>query len=170
MNIFLSRILRAIKLEAQLFEEVEADQTALPQALGIVILSSLAVGLAALSKGLVASVFSGTLGALLGWFVWSYLIFFIGTRWLPGPETKADYGQVLRTIGFAAAPGLIAIIGILPFLYTLAILVSTIWMLVATIIAVRQVLDYQSIGRAVIVSLIGWIIFMLISWLFRLIF
>jgi hypothetical protein len=170
MNIFLSRIFRAIKLEAQLFEEVEADQNALPQALGIVILSSLAVGLAALSKGLVASVFSGTLGALLGWFVWSYLIFFIGTRWLAGPETKADYGQVLRTVGFAAAPGLIAIIGILPFLYTLAILVSTIWMLVATIIAVRQVLDYQSIGRAVIVSMIGWIIFILISWLFRLIF
>jgi hypothetical protein len=170
MNIFLSRILRAIKLETQLFEEVEADRNALPQALGIVILSSLAVGLAALSKGLVASVFSGTLGALLGWFVWSYLIFFIGTRWLAGPETKADYGQVLRTVGFAAAPGLIAIIGILPFLYNLAISVSTIWMLVATVIAVRQALDYRSIGRAVIVSLIGWIIFILISWLFRLIF
>jgi len=96
--------------------------------------------------------------------------FFIGVKWLPEPDTKADYGEVLRTIGFASAPGIIAILGILPLLFTISIMISSLWMLVATIIAVRQVLDYKSTRRAVIVSLLGWIVYVLINWLFRAIF
>lgn len=170
MKVLPSRIIRAIKLETRLFEEVEADPDSLGQALVVVILSSLAYGIASLSKGLSSSIFSHTLSALIGWFIWSYLVFFIGVKWLPEPDTKADYGAVLRTIGFASAPGLIAILGILSFLFTLSIMISSLWMLVATIIAVRQVLDYKSIGRAVIVSVLGWIIYMLINWLFRVLF
>ncbi len=163
MDTFLKRILRAIKLDSQVYEEVEADQQALPQALGVVILSSVAMGIASMSKGIDASFMSDILGALIGWFAWSYIIFFIGSRILPEPETMADYGQLLRTIGFASAPGLIAIVGIIPFLYGIAIVVSRIWMLVATVIAVRQALDYQSTGRAILVSVIGWLIYTFIQ-------
>jgi hypothetical protein len=163
METFLKRILRAIKLESQLYEEVEADQQALPQALGVVILSSLAMGIAAMAKGIEISFVSGALSALIGWFAWSYIVFFIGSKILPEPETVADYGQLLRTIGFASAPGLLAIIGIIPFLYGFAIVVSWVWMLVATVIAVRQAMDYQSTGRAILVSVIGWIIYAIIQ-------
>jgi len=169
MNVFWSRIIRAIKLDPQLYEEVEADQSALPQAIGLVILSSLASGIATISRGFDASILGGTLGALIGWFVWSYIIYFVGTRLLPESQTKADYGQLLRTIGFASAPGLIAILGIIPFLFTISLLVAGIWMLVATVIAVRQALDYQNIGRAIIVSLIGWIIYALLRWLMEIV-
>jgi len=163
METFLKRIFRAIKLESQLYEEVEADQQALPQALGVVILSSLAVGFASISKGIDASVISMTLSSLIGWFVLSYIIFFVGTRILPEPETVADYGQLLRTIGFAKSPELLAIVGIIPFLYGFAIVVSWVWMLVATIIAVRQALDYKSTGRAILVSVIGIIVYAIIQ-------
>ncbi len=166
MDTFLKRILRAIKLETQLYEEVEADQQALPQALAVVIFSSLAAGIASFSKGIDASFISDVLGALIGWFAWSYIVFFIGTKILPEAETKADYGQLLRTIGFASAPGLLAIVGIIPFLYSIAIVGSSVWILVATVIAVRQALDYKSTGRAIVVSVIGWFIYSIIRWFF----
>jgi len=166
MDTILKRILRAIKLDSQVYEEVEADPQALPQALGVVILSSIAMGIASMSKGVDASFMSDILGALIGWFAWSYIVFFIGSKILPEPETVADYGQLLRTIGFASAPGLLAIVGIIPFLYGITIIVTSIWILVATIIAVRQALDYQSTGRAILVSVIGWLIYSFIRWLF----
>jgi len=169
MDIFLKRILRAIKLETQLYEEVEADLQALPQALGVVILSSLAAGIASFSKGVDASFIGDVLGALIGWFVFSYIVFFLGTKILPEAETKADYGQLLRTIGFASAPGLLAIIGIIPFLFNISILISSVWILVATVVAVRQALDYRSTGRAILVSFIGWVVYTLIRGFFWLI-
>jgi len=98
------------------------------------------------------------IGALIGWFVWAYLTYFIGTKLLPEPQTKASHGELLRTIGFSSSPGLIRILGIIPGLMAIVFLVAGIWMLVAMVIAVRQALDYQSTLRAVGVCIIGWII------------
>ncbi|MBW1741662.1 MAG: YIP1 family protein [Deltaproteobacteria bacterium] len=99
----------------------------------------------------------GTILALVGWYVWSYLTY-IGTKFLPEPQTKADYGELLRTIGFSSSPGLIRVLGIIPGLGHVVFLVASIWMLAAMIIAVRQALDYESTLRAVGVCVIGWII------------
>jgi hypothetical protein len=167
MNKFWNRILRAIKLETQLYEEVEADKDALPQALGVVLMSSLAAGIASISKGADISILGSVFGFLFSWFLFSYLIFLIGTKWLSEPQTKSDYGELLRTIGFASAPGLITVAGIIPFFYSPAFLVAYIWILVATVIAVRQALDFKSIGRAIVVCLIGWIVFALLNWAIR---
>ncbi|MCP4622697.1 MAG: hypothetical protein GY850_04100, partial [bacterium] len=76
----------------------------------------------------------------------------------PEPQTKADHGELLRTIGFASAPGMIRIFGFIPGLMQVVFLVASIWMLVATVIAVRQALDYNSTLRAVVVCIVGWII------------
>ena len=126
--------------------------------MGVVVLSSVAAGIGSISsvgfKGLIV----GTISALIGWFIWAYLTYFIGTKLLPEPQTKSDVGELLRTIGFSSSPGLIRIFGIIPGLVTLVIFVASIWMLVAFVIAVRQALDYQSTLRAVGVCIIGWII------------
>ena len=90
--------------------------------------------------------------------IWAYLAYFIGTKFLPEPQTEADLGQLLRTTGFSSSPGLIRILGIIPGLGTLIFTVASIWMLVAMVIAVRQALDYQSTWRAVGVCAIGWLI------------
>jgi len=158
MNRFTDRIIRASKLDVNLYEEVEADKSALTQAMGVVILSSLAVGLGSITSGGPTGVVMGTISALIGWLIWSYLTYIIGTKLLPTPETKADYGELLRTIGFSSSPGLIRILGIIPGLRGIVFLVAGIWMLVAMIIAVRQALDYQSTFRAVGVCIIGWIV------------
>ncbi|MCJ8498991.1 YIP1 family protein [Desulfatitalea alkaliphila] len=158
MNNFLNRLLRAAKLDAALYEEVEADPSAMAQAMGVVVLSSVAAGIGSLSQGGGVAFIGGILGALIGWFVWAFLTYLIGTKVLPTPRTRADYGQLLRTIGFSSAPGLIRVVGVIPGLMTLVFFIAGIWMLVAMVIAVRQALDYESTLRAVGVCVIGWII------------
>jgi hypothetical protein len=153
---FVERMIGAAKLDPRVYEEVEADRSATPQALGVVVLASVAggIGVGAGLRGLVV----GTLGGLVGWAVWAWLIYFIGTRWLPEPDTRADFGELLRTLGFATSPGILRVVGPVPVLGPIVFIVTLVWMLVAVIIAVRQALDYRSTVRAVGVCLIGWLV------------
>jgi hypothetical protein len=152
------RVIRAAKLDVQLYEEVEADQDATGQAMAVVVLSAVAAGIGSLGSGGLLGIAVGTIAALVGWLVWAFLTYFIGTRLLPEPQTEADYGELLRTIGFASAPGLIRVFGIIPGIAPFLFLAAAIWMLVAMVIAVRQALDYTSTPRAVGVCLIGWLV------------
>lgn len=153
---FVERMIGASRLDPTAYEEVESDRTATPQALAVVVLASLAGGVAVGDgvRGLVV----GTVAGLIGWVIWAWLIYVIGTRWLPEPTTQSDTGELLRVIGFASAPGILRIIGVVPFLATLVMAVTAIWTLVAVVVGVRQALDYRSTGRAVGVCLLGWIV------------
>ena len=162
MTSFWDRIIRAVKLDAQLYEEVEADTGAMGQAMGVVVLSSMAAGVGSVAIGGLGGILAGAIAALTGWYVWAYLTYFIGTKFLPEPQTEADLGELLRTIGFSSSPGLIRVFGIIPGLAGPLFLVAQIWMLVAMVIAVRQALDYESTSRAVGVCVIGWIVQLLI--------
>ncbi len=155
---FSNRIIRAAKLDVALYEEVEADRSALGQAMGVVVLSSIAAGIGSPSMAGLFGMLMGVVVALVGWYIWAYLTYFIGTKLLPEPQTKADHGELLRTIGFSSSPGLIRVLGIIPVLQSIVFPVAAIWMLVAMVIAVRQALDYSSTLRAVGVCLIGWVI------------
>jgi hypothetical protein len=150
-------MIRAAKLDVNLYEEVEADKQAIGQAMGVVVLSSLAAGIGSISATGMSGLIVGTVGALIAWFIWAFITYFVGTKILPEPQTSADYGELLRTIGFSSSPGLLRILAIIPILGPIIFVVSGIWMLVAMIIAVRQALDYQSTMRAVVVCIIGWI-------------
>ena len=161
MSQFTQRMIRAAKLDVNLYEEVEADQTAMKQAMGVVVLSSLAAGIGSVSMGIGSLIF-GTMLALIGWFIWAYMTFFIGTKLLPEPQTKADHGELLRTIGFSSSPGLIRILGLIPGFGKIIFTIAGIWMLITMVIAVRQALDYKSTGRAIGVCLVGWIVQILI--------
>jgi hypothetical protein len=152
------RMIRAAKLDVKLYEEVEADQGAMGQAMGVVVLSGVAAGIGNYANGGLLGAVIGTIGALVGWYVWALMTYFIGTRLLPEPQTRADHGELLRTIGFSSAPGLIRVLGIIPGFTGLVFSVAGIWMLVAMVVAVRQALDYTSMWRAIVVCLIGWVI------------
>ncbi len=158
MSSFWDRIVRAVRLDARLYEEVEADAGAMGQAMGVVVLSSLAAGAGSVNRGGVPGMLFGALLALAGWFVWAYLTYLIGTKILPETRTSATYGELLRTIGFSSSPGLIRILGVIPGVSGVVFLGASVWMLVAMVIAVRQALDYESTARAIGVCLIGWLI------------
>lgn len=160
MNVFTERMLRAAKLDVHLYEEVEADKSAMPQAMGVVVLASVAAGIGSMGMGAVGpgNFLLGIIASLGAWYIWAYLTYYIGTRFLPEPQTHADPGELLRTIGFSSSPGLIRVLGIIPGLGPLVFFLASIWMLVAMVIAVRQALDYTSTWRAVGVCAIGWVI------------
>jgi hypothetical protein len=156
--LFRDRVWRAAKLDNQLYEEVEADRGALGQAMLVVVLSSVAAGLGGVTDAGLVGLLVGTVAALAGAYIWAWLVYLIGTRWFPEPQTQADAGELLRTIGFSSAPGLIRILGVVPGLAILVNVVASIWMLIAMVIAVRTALDYRSTWRAIGVCVIGWFI------------
>ena len=158
MSSIQDRMIRAAKLDVDLYEEVEADQGAMGQAIAVVVLSGVAAGIGNAASSGLPGIVTGTIGAIVGWYVWAFLTYFIGTKFLAEPQTRADHQELLRTIGFASAPGLIRVLGIIPGLTDPVFLVAGIWMLIAMVIAVRQALDYQSTWRAIGVCLIGWVI------------
>jgi len=163
MSRLMDRIVRASKLDVHLYEEVEADKGAMGQAMGVVVLSSIAAGIGSIAKGGLLGIFMGAVFALIGWYIWAYLTYLIGTKVLPEPQTRADLGELLRTIGFSSSPGLIRVLGIIPGLAGVIFLGASVWMLVAMVVAVRQALDYKSTLRAIGVCVIGWIIQSLIN-------
>ncbi len=158
MTPFVDRMIRAAKLDVQVYEEVEADKTAMGQAMAVVVLSSLAGGIGFMQESGLMGLVLGTGASLLGWYIWAFLTYIIGTKLLPEPQTQADHGELLRTIGFSSAPGMIRVLALLPGLDAIVNLVASVWMLVAMVIAVRQALDYHSTYRAIGVCLIGWIV------------
>ncbi|HEX9638588.1 MAG TPA: YIP1 family protein [Acidobacteriota bacterium] len=157
------RMIGAAKLDVATYEEVENDPTAMGQAMLVVVLSSVAAGIGTIGMIGIRGLVIGTIVAIVGWFLWAGLTFLIGTKLLPEPETRADFGQLLRSIGFSASPGVLRILGIIPILGWLISLAASIWMLVAMVIAVRQALDYKSTGRAVGVCLIGFVVYLVFA-------
>ena len=116
MALFVDRMIRAAKLDVNLYEEVEADKGTMGQAMGVVILSSVAAGIGTSSTTGIKGLVLGTIVALAAWFVWAFLTYYIGTKLLSEPQTKADYGELLRTIGFSSSPGVLRVLGIIPML------------------------------------------------------
>ena len=159
MASFTERLIGASKLDVRIYEEVEADSSATGQAMGVVLLSSLAGGIGSVGFGAggVGLFVIGGLAALIGWATWAFLTFIIGTRLLPESQTRADVGELMRTLGFAQSPGLLRIFGGFPGVGPLVLSITQIWLLVAMVVAVRQALDYRSTLRAVGVCVVGWV-------------
>ncbi len=160
MASFTERMIGAAKLEAKTYEEVEHDESAIGQAMAVVALSVVASGIGSAGMGGVRGLVGGVLAALVAWFVWAGIIYVVGTQAMPEPQTKADFGQVLRTIGFAASPGVLNVFGIIPVLGMLIRLIVALWQLAATVVAVRQALDYKTTGKAVVVCILGFIAYL----------
>ena len=157
------RMMRAARLETSLYEEVEADNNATTQALIVVMLSSICSGIGtAVSRALTGhgptgagiGLFGGLFSALIVWFAWSFITYFVGMKVFGG---KASFGELLRTIGFANSPGVLLIFSFIPILGGLLSFAVWIWNLVAMVTAVRQALDFST-GKAVLTCIVGWIV------------
>ena len=149
----------AALLDADVYEEVEADRGATGQAFAVVLLAALAAGIGSVSNGGARGIVWSALFSLFGWYVWAWTTWWIGTRLLPGPETSADTGELLRTIGFSSAPGILRMLALFDPLAGPIFLLCTLWMLAGMVVAVRQALDYSSTLRALAVCAIGFPIY-----------
>ena len=146
IRLFINRVFRAIKIDVELYEEVEKDKSATLQAGLVVVLSSLAAGVGALQLG-ASNFFLAPVVSLLSWYIWAYIIYFVGVKLFGGPTTKSNHGELLRTIGFSSAPGLIRVFGFTPDLMTVTFIGSAFWMLACMVVAVRSALIMKVYGR-----------------------
>ena len=151
------RMIGAALLDVATYEEVEADSTATGQAAGVVAIAAVASAIGSIGAG-GPGIFGGLVGALVGWLLWSGLTYLIGDKLMGGTAT---WGELLRTIGFAQAPGIFLALAIVPILGWLVALAVGIWLLITGIVAIRQALDIGT-GKAVLTAVLGWLAVMLL--------
>ena len=163
MSRFISRIARASRLESAVYEEIESDSRAMGQSVAVILLSGVATGIDSLLIGDAAGVLNEVLISLAAWLSCGLAAWTVGTRVLAEPDTRADFAEVLRVTGFASAPGLLRIFGIVPILGGLVFIMTGVWMLVAMVIAIRQTLDFRSTWRALVVAGVAWVFFVSVS-------
>jgi len=171
----INRMIRAARLDIELYEEVEADTTATWQAFESVLIASLAGGLGSAILDLIREddpMFAGILAvsvasSIIGWILWSLITYFIGTKLLPGPQTSATPGELLRTLGFAMTPMVLSLFIFVPYLGAFIALGAFVWFVMAGVIAVRQALDFsttRAIGTCLLALIPYFVLMGLIQW------
>lgn len=154
------RMRGAALFDVATYEEVEADTSATGQAAIVVALA--AVGMAAGNAWRGGpGVLTGLVAQLLSWIMWSGVTYLIGTRVFKGTAT---WGELLRTLGFAQAPGILFALAIIPFLGVLVKVAVGLWLLGTGIVAIRQALDFDT-GKAVLTALCAWLATIVASWI-----
>lgn len=151
----INRMIRAAMFDVRVYEEVEADQSATRSAMLVVILASISGALVESFNPI--GILIATLFGILSWAIWAGVTYIIGAKLLPEPTTQANWGELARTTGFAQAPGVLAIIGLLSFLAAPVTFILSIWGIATMVVAVRQALDYNSTMRAIVVVLLSFI-------------
>ncbi len=154
----IQRMIGASLLRTATYEQVEGDKSATTQALLVVVLVAVATGVATLGTKVNAlGIVLGILVALVGWAVLAWLTYVIGATVLRTEETKADWAELARTLGFAQSPGILRLFGGIPIIGSWVFPVVAVWQLAAAVIAIRQALDYKSTWRAVGVAVLSFI-------------
>jgi hypothetical protein len=165
-------MVRAAKLDVNLYEEVELDTSANGQAFLVVVLVSLATGI---GSGIAGSInqggiwfiwglLIGLVTSIIGWLAWAFVVYVVGAFIFKGPQTSATWGELVRTIAFSTTPGILRFFSFIPVIGGIISLGASVWALIAGVIAVRQALDFST-GRAIITCIVGWIVYMLIVFL-----
>ena len=154
------RMRGAALLDVATYEEVEHDADATGQAAVVVVIVAVCAAIGAVWRG-GPSIIIAPVGAVLSWLLWSAITYVIGDKLLGGTAT---WGELLRTLGFAQAPGVLLIFGIVPILGGIVRVVVSVWMLLTGIIAIRQALDFST-GKAIVTALLGWVAIVLLAFL-----
>ena len=157
IKLFLNRVYRSVKIDPEVFDEVQKDKNATMAAGTVVVLSSLAAGIGASQLGAVNFFLAPGL-SLATWFVWAYIVYFVGVKLFPDLKTKTTHKALLRSIGFSSAPGMIRIFGFNEDLMTVTFIGSAFWMLACMVVAVKQTLNYKSLWKAFGIVIIAWFV------------
>ena len=165
VDTFTQRIMGALRLDQETYEQIEADTTATGQAAFVVVASSLvaAAGQALLRGGEVNGGILVAIAQLVGWALNAWVAYLIGTKLIPGPQTHSTWGEVARTLGFANTPRFLLLFVAVPGITGLVRTVVALWVLAATILALRSALDVTTL-RAVVVGVLSSLVQFLIIW------
>ncbi len=161
MNI-VNKMIRAAKLDIQLYEEVEKDIGATKEAFLVVLIGAVCNGIGSIEMLGARGIITGIISGIVGWLLWSAVIYLIGVKIF---KHTSDMGELLRCLGFAYSPNVLSILGIIPGVGIVIRFIASVWVLVAFIVAARQALDCGT-GRAILISVLGFAAFVIVFFVF----
>jgi hypothetical protein len=163
MDAFLNQFWRAARLDAEFYKAVADDAGSLNPAMVVVLIYAAAAAFGSFGRAGATGINIGLITTVIGWYVWAFMAYITGARLLPEPATRPDRKTVMRAMGFACAPGVARLLGLVSGLGGVAVLVASLWMLAAATLALKQALDYRSVYRALGVAVISWLVSALVQ-------
>lgn len=161
MAVLWNRMVRAARLDTAFYKEMVEDPKAINHSRWVVVIYAMAAAMGTFGKAGGLAVNTSVIIILLGWYIWAFSIYFIGTRFLAESDTPRDRKAVMRAMGYAAVPGISRVFGFIPGLEMVVFIGGSIWMIAAGVIATKEALNYTSMARAVGVCILCGIL----SWL-----
>jgi len=149
-----------LALDAGTFEDIESDRRADKESVLVVLTVCAAAGMAAIGLGLAGpgGFIAGAIVMLGAWLVWVAAMATLGTITLAEPQTHSDVHELLRVLGYAAAPGAFLALAVMRAAAPIVVAIVAVWMIATAVLAVRQALDYRSTLRAIAVCVIAWLL------------
>jgi len=157
MKLLLARMFRAIKLDQLFFEEIVADPSTQPQSVWAVALFAMASAFGFFSVAGGTAVNIALITTMITWYVWAFSVFYLGSRLFRVETGQVDRKTVMRVMAFAAAPGLIRILGVIPKTTIVLLIVSSIWILVAAVIGLKKAFPQTATGKIAVLTLVTWL-------------
>lgn len=160
-------IRRAVTFDASFYRQAANDDRYSQQALTIVMVVAALSGVGAFLSNIFSANFIGAivglvLGigfAIVGYFVWVYVVQYVGAQFFQG---RATAPQLQRTLGYAYAPTVLGFFSFIPCLGGLVALAGSLWALACGFFAVREVHQLDD-GKTLLTVIIGWVVVMVIS-------
>lgn len=151
------RLFRAMRLDGQLFEEVVSDSSIQGQSVWAVAIFAMATAFGTFTLISGTAVNIGLLTAMIGWYVWAFSIFYLGSRIL-SLKAGADRKTIMRVMAFACAPGIFRILGIIPKTTAIIFAVTSIWILVTAIFGLKKAFPESPSFKISLITIFTWVV------------
>ena len=158
MNTFVSRMIRAAKLDASLFEELINDPSTQGQSVWVVAIFAMATGYGMFSRAGVTAVNSCLVTTFFGWYFWAFTLYFVCTYLFRNAVTKTDRKTIMRVVAFASAPGVFRLLGVIPQTSGILYIFTSAWIISACVIGIKKAFKIPSTGMAALLCVGTWLL------------
>ncbi len=163
MATFLERLRLAFTVNSDFYEEIISDPKTQAHSLWVVAIFAMAASFGTFGRAGGTAVNISLFVTLFSWYIWAFTTYYLGTRFFAETDTPKDKKTIMRVMGFASAPGILRIFGLIPHLSGLLFIVSSLWMLYASATGLKKALNYSSMSRAVGLTLASYILSLVVQ-------
>lgn len=146
-------IFKSLKFDKSVYLEAKDKPGFLRFSLLIVLLVSICTGIGTVNLTNDSSIIRDLLSSLLGWLIWTSIIYIVGVKLL---NYSSNYSQLARTLGLAYSPGVLNILGIINFISIPVLTITSIWTIISFIFALKHALQITA-EKAFLLSLLSFV-------------
>ena len=166
MKLLFSRMLRVIRLDITIFEEVITDPKTQGHGYWIVAILAMATGYGMFSRAGGTAVNIGLAVTFFSWYVWAFTVYFAGTRMFQAEPSRIDRKTVLRVMAFACAPGVLRIFGVIPKMTLIIFLITSAWIIFIGANGIKHIFKLEKMGPALLLCTATWLVVLFLQMFF----